>query len=139
MTDYQVKLIQRSWQQILPESNKVAKTFYQLLFAQHPELVHLFPSNFELQVKKMADTIEAIVSYLDRLDVLLPQVQLLGVRHAYYQVKLEHYAIVKQAMLQAMKQHLQDQWSDEMANAWEKAYDLLADAMYQAQVNALLK
>ena len=139
MTDYQVKLIQQTWQQILPETEKVAQSFYQLLFNQQPGLVQLFPNDFKLQVKKMADTIEAIVTYLDRLDVLLPQVQLLGIRHAYYQVKLEHYAMVKQVMLEAMKQHLNDQWSDEVAIAWEKAYDLLADAMYQAQLNAQLK
>jgi hemoglobin-like flavoprotein len=133
MTNDQVILIQRTWQQMMPASEDIARTFYQLLFNQHPELARLFPADFQLQVDKMAATIETIVSSLDRLDLLLPQVQLMGIRHAYYRVKLEHYAPVREAMLEAFKQHLKDQWTDELATAWEQAYDLLAHTMQEAQ------
>jgi hemoglobin-like flavoprotein len=135
VTDLQVKLIQLGWQQVLPEVEAVATTFYDQLFRLQPPLRRLFPTDFQQQVDKMAATIETIVTSLDRLDLLLPQVQLLGVRHAYYRVEPEHYALVAQALLSALAEHLGEHWSTGMAEAWKEAYWLLAETMQEAQAS----
>mgnify|MGYP001797624860 CR=1 FL=1 len=135
MTDLQIQLIQLAWEQAQPQTDSLAETFYEHLFSQSPGLRHLFPKRFDYQLNKFGNTLSHIVHSLRRLDVLLPQIQLLGARHAHYAVESGHYELVKHSMIYALSTHLEDHWSPGMAEAWEAAYQLMADVMIEAQAS----
>lgn len=134
MTDIQIQLIQLAWEQVQPQTDEVARTFYGHLFAQAPALQQLFPRHFQYQLNKLGDTLSSIVNDLGRMDRLVPQIQLLGMRHAYYNVQLGHYGLMKNSLMYALATHLGDHWSQGMAEAWETAYQFVADVMIETQV-----
>ena len=140
MTDNQIQLIQNNWKILLPDTHAIADAFYSYLFHHYPELKALFPVDSNSQVTKLGEMLEYIVLHLDRLDLLLPQIQLMGIRHQRYQVESAHYAPVGEALIFALEEHLKEEWTQELGDAWLAAYELIAEVMldaYNDDVNAI--
>jgi hemoglobin-like flavoprotein len=74
----------------------------------------------------------SLVRGLGRLDQIVPAVRNLGVRHAGYGVRDEHYDIVVAALLWTLEQGLGEKFTAEVADAWTEAYGLLATTMRDA-------
>ena len=79
------------------------------------------------QPMALAMTVLAAAQNIDRLETLLPAVQKIGARHVELNVKPEHYPIVGQNLLQALKDVLGDGATEEIMEAWGKAYNIIAD------------
>jgi nitric oxide dioxygenase len=77
------------------------------------------------------------VNGLDRLDQIVPAVQQLGIRHAGYGVKEEHYAAVAAALLWTLEEGLGADFTPEVKDAWTAAYTVLATTMQQAAATAV--
>ena len=60
----------------------------------------------------------------------------LGARHADYGVKAHHYELVREALLDALADVLDDTWDSQARDAWGKAYDLVAETMMQGGAGA---
>jgi hemoglobin-like flavoprotein len=74
--------------------------------------------------------IGAAVERLDRPDDLLPAVEELGRRHVGYGVRVGHYAVVGEALLDALGEVLgAAAFTAEAEDAWRAAYGLLATTM----------
>ena len=132
MTDNQIQLIQNNWKILLPDVHAIADAFYDHLFNRFPEIKALFPGEPHLQVEKLGDMLEYIVLHLDRLDILLPQIQLMGIRHQRYRVESAHYVPVGEALIFALEKHLQEDWTPALRDAWLAAYQLMAEVMLGA-------
>ncbi len=76
--------------------------------------------------------ITTAVRGLSNLDEIVDAVQKLGVRHAGYGVKDEHYATVGQALIWTLDQGLGDAFTEEVEEAWVAVYTVLADTMKDA-------
>ena len=73
------------------------------------------------------------VDGLDNLDALLPAVKELGVHHAAYGVKDEHYAPVGEALIWTLRESLGvAAFKQETADAWAKFYGLVSGIMKSA-------
>ncbi|MEM6378192.1 MAG: globin domain-containing protein [Bacteroidota bacterium] len=129
MTDSQIQLIQKNWAILKPDTTAIADTFYQLLFQNYPAIKALFPVEHHLQVNKLGEMLEYIVHHLDRLDILMPQIQLMGIRHQRYLVQSAHYPPVGMALIGALQEHSQEHWTTALEEAWIAAYQLLAEIM----------
>jgi hemoglobin-like flavoprotein len=132
MNPTQIALINRSFEQLAPGAEEVAASFYRRLFELDPALRPLFQHDIVLQGRKFMTMLVVVVRGLDTLDRLLTDVENLGRRHVAYGVNDTHYETVKAALLWAIQDHLGDEWTPEVGEAWRAAYRLLADTMQRA-------
>lgn len=128
-----IVLVKNTWNKVIPIADTAATLFYERLLDTHPELAPMFAGvDMPGQRKKLVKAISLVVTSLDHIETLLPVIRDLGRRHSDYGVRDEHYAQVGSALLWTLQTGLGDHWSDEAANAWSKAYQLLADTMIDA-------
>lgn len=128
----QIALVKTSFVHALPISDAVAADFYARLFAACPHLRRLFAEDMASQRQKLMLTLTAVVSDLDRLDRIVPQIVELARRHIGYGAREEHYAPVGAALIEALRKALGTRFTPAVEEAWGAAYGLLANAMIEA-------
>ena len=109
----------------------ITTTFYKNLFEAHPELLNIF--NHANQAKgrqqtALANTVYAAAVHIDNLAAIIPVVKQIGQKHVSLGIKAEHYPIVGEHLLGAIKEVLGDAATDEIINAWAEAYGVIANA-----------
>lgn len=108
----------------------ITTAFYKKLFETHPQLLNIFNHTNQQkgrQQNALATTVLAAAKYIDQLEVLLPAVKQIAHKHRSLQVKPEHYPIVGETLLWAIKDVLKDAATEEILNAWGEAYGVIAD------------
>ncbi|WP_152392375.1 NO-inducible flavohemoprotein [Paenibacillus guangzhouensis] len=109
----------------------ITKRFYELLFTNHPELLNIFNHANQRQGKQsgaLANAVYAAAANIDRLEQIIPVVKQIGHKHRALGIKPEHYPIVGEHLLIAIKDVLGDAATDEIIGAWAEAYGVIADA-----------
>lgn len=81
------------------------------------------------QPKRLAAAILAYAQNIDKLESLTAPVMRMAARHVETGVKPEHYPLVAEALLPAIRDVLQDAATDEILAAWGEAYWFLADIL----------
>lgn len=133
MSPEEKRLVQSTWEQVIPIADQAADMFYNRLFKIDPSTQPLFAkSDLAEQRKKLIQILSAAVNGLDHLETLLPVVEELGRRHAGYGVLERHYGSVGEALLSTLEGGLGDAWSPAAAAAWTKTYDVLSSTMMSA-------
>ena len=128
----QVELIRHSLIQVRPIADRIAESFYARLFEVTPHLRKLFTGDMERQGTMLMTSLELAVSSLDDPDSILPSVRALGERHVSYGVKVEYYGLAKEAYLWALENHLGDEFTPALKDAWGAAFDALVETMIGA-------
>ncbi|WP_026907066.1 NO-inducible flavohemoprotein [Paucisalibacillus globulus] len=108
----------------------ITKRFYQMMFENYPELKNIFNQTNQRkgdQPKALANTVYAAAKYIDKLETILPVVKQIAQKHRSLNIKPEHYPIVGENLLLAIKDVLGDAATEEIITAWEKAYGVIAD------------
>lgn len=129
MTPQEISLVRSSFAKVVPIADQAAALFYARLFELDPSLRGLFRGDIAAQGKKLMQTIAYCVGSLDRLTTIVPIVRDLGLRHAVYQVRDEHYETVGAALLWTLEKGLGADFTAETKAAWGKVYWLLAETM----------
>jgi hemoglobin-like flavoprotein len=137
MTPAQTILVQKTFAQVAPIADTAAALFYGRLFEIDPALRPLFKGDMAEHGRKLMQMIGVAVNGLDRLDQIVPAVQQLGIRHAGYGVKEEHYSTVAAALLWTLEQGLGADFTPDVKDAWTAAYTVLATTMQQAAATAV--
>ena len=109
---------------------EITTTFYKNMFANNPEVKPLFNMDKQAsgeQPKALAMTILAAAQNIDNLPAILPVVKKIGEVHCNKEIQAEHYPIVGKNLLLTIKEVLGDAATDEVMEAWEKAYQVIAD------------
>jgi hemoglobin-like flavoprotein len=132
MSPTQIILVKDSYRKIVPIADKAAALFYARLFELDPSLRPLFRGDIVEQGRKLMAMIGMAVGMLHRLDLILPQVREMGVRHAKYGVADTHYGTVGEALLWALEKGLGPDFTPEVRDAWISTYTLLATTMITA-------
>jgi len=89
------------------------------------------------QPRRLAAAILAYARNIDRLDALGGPVQRMVARHVETGVKAEHYPLVAEALLPAIREVLgADVATDAVLAAWGEAYWMLADILIAAETEA---
>lgn len=133
MTPDQIRLVQASFQLVLPIAAQAAALFYRRLFSTDPGTRRLFArTDLEAQGRKLMAAIGFVVGALHRPEAMLGTVRDLARRHAGYGVREEHYATVGAALLWTLEQGLGEEFTPETRDAWAAAYGLLSGVMIQA-------
>ncbi len=137
MTPREISLVKASFQKVVPIAEQAAAIFYARLFELDPALRALFHGDMADQGRKLMQMIGLAVNGLDRLEKLAPTVRQLGMRHAGYHVRDEHYDTVGEALLWTLGKGLGPDFTSEMQAAWARTYWLLAETMKAGSRDAL--
>ncbi|MFL0363577.1 NO-inducible flavohemoprotein [Pseudobacillus sp. 179-B 2D1 NHS] len=111
------------------KGKEITTHFYRTMFQDHPELLDIFNhANQEKgrQQTALANTVYAAAKYIDQLEVLIPAVKQIAHKHRSLAIKPEHYPIVGEYLLKAIKEVLGDAATDDIINAWAEAYGAIA-------------
>ncbi|GAA0319438.1 NO-inducible flavohemoprotein [Bacillus carboniphilus] len=109
----------------------ITKRFYEMMFTAHPELLNIFNHANQRkgrQQQSLANTVYAAAVHIDRLEEIIPVVKQIAHKHRSLGIKPEHYPIVGENLLAAIKDVLGDAATDEIIGAWAEAYGVIADA-----------
>jgi hemoglobin-like flavoprotein len=129
MAPHEILLVQNSLRQVVPVADQAAALFYARLFELDPSLRPLFRGDMHEQGRKLMSFLGTAVSSLDRLEEILPKVRQLGVRHASYGVRFNHYATIGSALLWTLEKALGPAFDPDVRSAWNTVYATLAGTM----------
>ncbi|MDQ0162923.1 NO-inducible flavohemoprotein [Aeribacillus alveayuensis] len=124
-----IQIIKSTAPVLAERGTEITTHFYKRMFSNHPELLNIFNhANQEKgrQPTALANTLYAAASHIDELEKLIPAVKQIGHKHRSLGIKKEHYPIVGENLLAAMKEVLGDAITDEVLKAWEEAYGVIA-------------
>lgn len=89
------------------------------------------------QPRRLAGAILAYAKNIDKLENLGPAVHRMVARHVETGVRAEHYPLVAEALLPAIRDVLgAEVATDEVLGAWGEAYWMLADILIAAEAEA---
>jgi nitric oxide dioxygenase len=133
MTPEQVALTQQSYAAVADRLDELGRRFYEHLFATNPELRPMFTTDLAIQQGKFTDQLTEIISSISRLDTFVDEARALGKRHVDYGVRARHYAPVGTALIAAFADVLGDDFTPDVRDAWQLAYNLVAETMQQGK------
>lgn len=114
----------------------ITQVFYPLMFERYPAVKAYFNEAHQRQGTQPQALANAVVAYaanLDRLEVLGDAVSLIVQKHVSLNIQPEHYPIVGECLLAAIREVLGEAASDEVLGAWGEAYGQLADILIGAE------
>ncbi|MGO0059129.1 NO-inducible flavohemoprotein [Brevibacillus fluminis] len=114
----------------------ITKRFYEMMFANHPELLNIFNHANQKQGRQqtaLANVVYAAALHINNLEAIIPVVKQIGHKHRSLGIKPEHYPIVGENLLAAIKDVLGDAATDEIIGAWAEAYGVIADVFISVE------
>jgi len=125
-----VELLESSFDALAPNANKLAKRFYEELFARYPGVKPMFANTTPAkQQKKLVAALVLVVKSLRKPEALVEVLTNLGGTHQGYGAETAHYEAVASTMLDVMEEFAGDLWTAEVHSAWQKALETIASAM----------
>lgn len=118
-----------SFTRVRSTSSAFARTIYDRLFSRAPALRELFPSDMSAQEKKLLHMIDVAIDALSNPNSLDDVLADLGRRHVHYGARVEHFAPLWAALIEALEHHEGEAWTPELASAWKHALALLEERM----------
>ncbi|WP_234364229.1 NO-inducible flavohemoprotein [Lunatibacter salilacus] len=106
--------------------------FYKRMFEHHPELKNMFNMGNQKNGKQQQALAMAILAYAEHIanpGVLMPTLHQIGHKHVSLEIRPEHYPIVGNHLIAAIKEVLGSSATEDILNAWEAAYYQLAELM----------
>jgi hemoglobin-like flavoprotein len=129
LTDRQQHLVRSSFELVLEKGEPAIVCFYGHLFAAAPELRSLFSGDLQRQAGKFLQSLKMIVGSLARTERNVPVLQRLGERHRGYGVAPHHYQIAGSTLIATLAEVLAEDFTGEVEEAWQAAYQLIASIM----------
>lgn len=132
MLPQQKAIVQATFPVLQQYGEAITTVFYGTLFEENPSLFNIFnPANQQNggQARSLAASILAYAAHIDRLDQLGGMVNRITHKHASLEVQPEHYPIVGDHLLRAIRTVLGDAATPEVIDAWAAAYGQLAEIM----------
>jgi len=118
------------------KGTEITSRFYEMLFQNHPELLNIFNQINQKtgrQQTALANSIIAAAYNIDQLEEILPVVKQIAHKHRSLGVLPEHYPIVGEHLLLAIKDVLGEAATEDIINAWADAYQVIADVFIQVE------
>ena len=132
-----IDLVRHSCVDIPEGSTRLARSFYENLFALVPDIRDMFSEDIKPQQQRMADALLAVVRHLDTPEEVAHYLQRLGAQHhRELGVLPEHYPHVGRALVRAVSE-VSPTWSSSMSSAWVLVYQWVTANMLAGAQNAL--
>jgi hemoglobin-like flavoprotein/uncharacterized protein YjbI with pentapeptide repeats len=129
-TELAAEILEKSFEKIKPKAEEFVVSFYDNLFAAHPEVKPLFAQvDMSKQHKKLLNSLILVVENIRNPEALIPVLHALGARHVGYGTIPKHYAPVSNALLKTFSEYLQEDWHPEVEKAWSDAFRKIISLM----------
>ena len=129
MLDIQTKeLVKSTIPALKSQGEDITKVFYRELFTRYPQVKGMFDMQKQKdgsQPKALAMAVLNAAKNIDNLEKIRPSIESIGKTHVRLNVRPEHYLLVGECLLVAIKEVLGA--SDEVLEAWGKAYGEIAE------------
>ncbi len=132
MTPEQITIVQDTFAAATPRADELSRTFYEILFRDHPAVRELFPQDMDQQRKALVATLAAVVTNITNPEVFTSRVSNLGKRHTFYGAQEAHYPAVGAALLETLGVLFGQAFTTDVRAAWAAAYGAVADTMIAA-------
>ena len=130
MTPDAIARIRTSFAGISGEPRALASRFYTELFAAAPHLRSLFPDRSHVSAGTLRGCARAGVQNLEEMRTLEQPLRDLGAQHVRWGAKPEDYAIVREALIRAIRLSSAG-WADTLEADWRRAITEIAVPMLQ--------
>lgn len=131
-----IALIKATVPLLRDRGEEITRHFYASMLAEHPELKAFFNESHQAhgtQARALAGAVLAYATHIDQLDAIAPALPRIIQKHAALGVLPEHYPIVGQCLLRAIRTVLGEVATDEVLDAWAQAYGALAQLLIDAE------
>lgn len=131
LTEKEIQTIRETVPLLKEHGQTITSKFYARLFIEHPELKNVFNQTNQkkgLQSSALAMAVLAAAQHIDDLSPIVPVIMPVVYKHCALQVLPEHYPIVGENLLWAIKEVTGLSDDSEVIQAWSKAYQEIADA-----------
>jgi nitric oxide dioxygenase len=138
LSEKSIKIIKSTVPVLEVHGAAITRRFYDMLFTSHPELLNMFNHANQKQGRQqtaLANAVYAAALHIDQLEAILPAVKQIAHKHRSLGVKAEHYPVVGQNLLAAIKDVLGAAATDEILQAWGEAYNVIADAFISVEAD----
>lgn len=108
---------------------EITKYFYKDMFERYPQVQGMFDMEKQKngkQPKALANAVLNAAMNIENLDKIRSSIDKIANIHVSLNVKEEHYPIVGECLLKAIKGVLGDAATDEILEAWGRAYNEIA-------------
>jgi hemoglobin-like flavoprotein len=148
MTPAQIRLVRSSFTKIEPIASQVGEAFYNKLFNTAPETRQLFKEDMSFQHQKFMSVVNELVSLhlrslislpvtlLNSSEAAMPTIYELGKRHVEFGVTPAHFGLMRSALIETLAELLGDEFTPQMREAWEAAFDVMANVMKKGLENS---
>ena len=137
LTDSQRDIIKATVPLLEAGGEALTTHFYQGMFTAYPEVKTLFNQAHQAagtQPRALANSVLMYAKNIDKLENLGPLAGQIVNKHVALQIQPEHYPIVGECLLRAMREVLgAEVATDEVLAAWGAAYQQLADILIGAE------
>ncbi|MBP1991785.1 NO-inducible flavohemoprotein [Paenibacillus eucommiae] len=136
LSNHTIQIIKSTVPVLEVHGTDITKRFYQMLFTSHPELLNIFNHANQKQGRQqaaLANAVYAAALHIDKLETILPVVKQIAHKHRSLGIKAEHYPIVGENLLAAIKDVLGSAATPEILQAWAEAYGVIADAFISVE------
>jgi hemoglobin-like flavoprotein len=124
------ELLRASFETILEREPAMTVRFYEILFRRYPAARPLFGANSSrAQQEMLQGALVAVIDNLDNATWLVSTLGALGAKHVAYGVTPEMFAWVGDALLTTLAEISGEQWTADVALAWQEAYGVIRDLM----------
>lgn len=124
------QIIHATWKVLGAENAHFAKRFYERLFQACPHLSKLFTGDIETQAQMLTQMLETVIYATNRPENLILGLSDLGRRHEGYGVKSDHYEIVRDCLLDTIREVLgEERYTPEVEDAWKSTINSLTRVM----------
>ncbi len=128
-----VELLEKSFNLVAPEGEKIVAQFYEQLFERFPQVKPLFANTTtEKQQVKLLAALKLVIGNLRNPETLIKTLTELGVRHQAYGIEAAHYEAVAETLLSVLQEFAGDAWTDDVKTAWSDALTIIATVMLDA-------
>lgn len=136
MNSNRLQIVKSTAPLLKKHSREIGSHFYKLLFKRAPALYNMFNQTNQkrgIQQEALAYAVYAAGENLDSLENIEGLIQRIAEKHVGLGVKPEHYPVVGETLLQAVKDILGSQATIEILDAWEEAYNMIADTFIKME------
>ncbi|MEU7630329.1 FAD-binding oxidoreductase [Nocardia sp. NPDC049220] len=131
-----IALIRTTFKAVAAEeggSEKLARSFYAILFTDYPQVRDFFPAAMDAQRDRLVKAFSYVLDRLEEPSKLLPFLAQLGRDHRKYGVEAEHYLAVATSLKTAVQVFAgTEMWTDEVDRAWDEGLKVVTDTMIGA-------
>ena len=128
--------IRESFALIEPHGPVAAAWFYEHFLGANPRYRKYFSDEPAVQHRRLFQAVQRIVADLDHLDVFLPYLRRLALRHRKFGLRAAHYQAFGASLLATVAHYCGPRCTDRTIAAWETGYGLVATVMLEAAAEA---